>query len=105
MTGRAGARKPGEWDLAGRRVLITGAAGAFGAATAEQLRGHGAKVVGLDLLEGEDVIACDLTQPEQIRLAVAEAIGRLGGLDLLINNAGIGVPGLAGEARTPLPGR
>lgn len=98
MTGRAGARKPGDWDLVGKRVLITGAAGAFGAATAEQLRGRGAKVIGLDLHDGEDIIECDLTRPEQIQLAVAEAIGRLGGLDLLINNAGIGVPGLAGEA-------
>jgi NAD(P)-dependent dehydrogenase (short-subunit alcohol dehydrogenase family) len=54
-------------------------------------------VVGLDLQKSEDVIECDLTQAEQIPGAVAEAIERLGGLDLLINNAGIGVPALAGE--------
>jgi NAD(P)-dependent dehydrogenase (short-subunit alcohol dehydrogenase family) len=77
--------------------LVTGAAGAFGSATAEQLRARGASVVGLDLQKSDDVIECDLTQADQIPGAVAEAVERLGGLDLLINNAGIGVPGLAGE--------
>ncbi|MFC0626530.1 SDR family NAD(P)-dependent oxidoreductase [Kribbella deserti] len=98
MTGRAGARKPGDWDLTGKRVLITGAAGAFGSAAMEQFRGRGAQVIGLDLEKTDDILECDLTRPEQIPLAVGEAISRLGGLDLLINNAGIGVPGLAGEA-------
>lgn len=96
MSGRAGLRK-GPWDLRGKKALVTGAAGAFGSATVEQLRARGASVVGLDLQKSDDVIECDLTQAEQIPGAVAEAIERLGGLDLLINNAGIGVPALAGE--------
>ena len=42
------------------RVLLTGAAGGIGAATAAELRRRGARVVGLDLREGPDVIACDV---------------------------------------------
>ncbi|GAA1614588.1 oxidoreductase [Kribbella sancticallisti] len=98
MTGRAGLRKGRDWDLRGKRALVTGAAGAFGSATVEQLRARGAEVVGLDLQKSDDIIECDLTRPERIPAAVAEAIERLGGLDLLINNAGIGVPAPAGEA-------
>ncbi|GAB3832122.1 SDR family NAD(P)-dependent oxidoreductase [Kribbella italica] len=94
MTGRGGFVRRPSWDLAGKRALVTGAAGAFGRATVEALRGRGATVVGLDLQKSDDVIECDLTQPELIPAAV----GRLGGLDLLINNAGIGVPALAGDA-------
>lgn len=86
------------WDLAGKRALVTGGAGAFGSATIEQLRGRGATVLGLDLNKSEDIIGCDLTDGDQIRDAVAAAIDRLGGLDLLVNNAGIGVPDLAGSA-------
>ncbi|MEV6417613.1 SDR family NAD(P)-dependent oxidoreductase [Kribbella sp. NPDC051718] len=96
MSGRAGLRK-GPWDLRGKKALVTGAAGAFGSATVEQLRARGASVVGLDLQKSDDVIECDLTQADQIPGAVAEAVERLGGLDLLINNAGIGVPALAEE--------
>lgn len=86
------------WELAGRRALVTGANGAFGAALTEQLRRRGTKVLGLDLQEADDVLACDLTRPDEIQAGVREVIGRLGGLDLLVNNAGIGVPEPAGDA-------
>lgn len=82
-----------------RRVLITGAAGGIGAAATEQMRRRGARVIGLDLrAEGEDVIACDVRDQESVDRAVGEAIERLGGLDVLINNAGVGDPQSAGEA-------
>jgi NAD(P)-dependent dehydrogenase (short-subunit alcohol dehydrogenase family) len=83
------------------RALVTGASGAIGAATCAALRGRGATVVGLDLhadpADG-DVIACDIRDDEQVRAAVAEAIERLGGLDVLVNNAGIGDAHDAGAA-------
>lgn len=81
-----------------KRVLITGAAGGIGAAATAELRRRGARVVGLDLVAaGEDVIACDIRDQAAVDAAVAEALDRLGGLDVLINNAGLGTPQSAGE--------
>lgn len=80
------------------RVLITGAASGIGAGAAEELRRRGADVVGLDLAGGDDgIIACDVTDQDSVDGAVAAAIERLGGLDALINCAGIGLPQSAGE--------
>jgi NAD(P)-dependent dehydrogenase (short-subunit alcohol dehydrogenase family) len=77
-----------------RRVLITGAAGGIGGAAAHELRARGAEVVGLDL-EGADIV-CDVRDQASVDAAVAEAVRRLRGLDVLINNAGIGTPQSAG---------
>jgi NAD(P)-dependent dehydrogenase (short-subunit alcohol dehydrogenase family) len=80
------------------RVIVTGASGAIGGAACVALRARGARVVGLDLRAGHDIIACDVRDQASVDAAVAEAIERLGGLDVLINNAGIGIPQSAGEA-------
>jgi NAD(P)-dependent dehydrogenase (short-subunit alcohol dehydrogenase family) len=80
------------------RVLLTGAAGGIGTATAAELRGRGARVIGLDLQAGSDIVACDVRDQASVDRAVAEAMGRLGGLDVLINNAGLGLPQSAGAA-------
>jgi NAD(P)-dependent dehydrogenase (short-subunit alcohol dehydrogenase family) len=80
------------------RVLLTGAAGGIGSAAAAELRAQGARVIGLDLEAGEDIIACDVRDQASVDAAVAEAVERLGGLDVLVNNAGIGTPQSAGAA-------
>src|SRR5437764_14396591 len=85
--------------LAGRRVLITGAARGIGAATARRLHTRGAMVAlaGLepDLLaavarECDDAPAleCDVRDRGQVEDAVEQAVQRLGGLDVVIANAG-----------------
>ncbi|AEB44365.1 short-chain dehydrogenase/reductase sdr [Micromonospora maris AB-18-032] len=78
------------------RVLVTGASGTFGRAICARLDELGAQVVGLDLAPRADdpvrVLACDITDDDAVPAVVREAIDQLGGLDLLINNAGIGGP-------------
>jgi NAD(P)-dependent dehydrogenase (short-subunit alcohol dehydrogenase family) len=80
------------------RVIITGAASGIGAATAAALQSRGARVIGLDICaDGERVLECDVGDQASVDGAVAEAIARLGGLDVLINNAGIGDAHSAGD--------
>ncbi|MBF0671801.1 MULTISPECIES: SDR family NAD(P)-dependent oxidoreductase [unclassified Salinibacterium] len=81
-------------DARGTRVLITGASGTFGRAITARLQQEGATVVGLDMVadEASGIIACDITDDAQVADAVQRAIAQLGGLDVLINNAGVGGP-------------
>jgi NAD(P)-dependent dehydrogenase (short-subunit alcohol dehydrogenase family) len=83
-------------DATGLRVLVTGASGTFGQAICRRLTDLGAHVIGLDLVLSPDpgitVLPCDLTQDTSVSEAVSTALARLGGLDILINNAGIGGP-------------
>jgi 3-oxoacyl-[acyl-carrier protein] reductase len=80
-------------ELAGQRALVTGAASGIGRATAEALESAGAHVVGLDLKGDPNgtfpILQCDLTSEVDIVAAVADAVRSLGGLDVLVNNAGI----------------
>ena len=77
--------------LAGRRAVVTGAAGAFGSATLSVLRYLGADAVGLDRIPGDRVLACDVGDDQQVTAAVGQAVQRLGGrLDALIHYAGVG---------------
>ncbi|MBY8875766.1 SDR family NAD(P)-dependent oxidoreductase [Micromonospora sp. PLK6-60] len=82
--------------LAGRRVLVTGARGTFGRELCAALRAADARVVGLDrhpgTAAGAPVVGADLTDPAAVGPAIRAAVDRLGGLDLLVNNAGVGGP-------------
>jgi NAD(P)-dependent dehydrogenase (short-subunit alcohol dehydrogenase family) len=83
------------------RILITGASSGFGLATSERLRARGALVAGLDLRPRPGVILADVRDQRQVDEAVGEAIQTLGGLDVVVNNAGIGIPQDAGVPPGP----
>jgi NAD(P)-dependent dehydrogenase (short-subunit alcohol dehydrogenase family) len=87
-------------SLAGRRVLITGGARGIGAGTAHRLHLRGARVAlaGLEPEALEAVAAecgdapwheCDVTDRHQVEAAVDAAVGALGGLDVVVANAGV----------------
>lgn len=92
-------------SLAGRRVLITGAARGIGAALAERLAAEHARLalVGLERKkleavaercgEGTFVAKCDVSDEQQVREAIDAAAEALGGLDVVIANAGIATGG------------
>jgi NAD(P)-dependent dehydrogenase (short-subunit alcohol dehydrogenase family) len=98
--------------LAGKRILITGAARGLGRAFAAAAAAAGARLVLADRLEreGREVAAAlavmgheasfepiDLAEPRSIDAAVAAAVERLGGLDGLVNNAAIAT-GIGGKS-------
>ncbi|QDI72692.1 short-chain dehydrogenase [Streptomyces calvus] len=85
-------------DFEGLTALVTGGASGIGRATAGLLARRGAKVAVLDLDPspvGDPLTgyAADVTDDASVRAAVAAAVHDLGGLDVLVNNAGIGAQG------------
>src|SRR5687768_8783079 len=85
-------------QLEGLRVLITGGASGIGAATAAEFVRLGARVAVLDreadgAPDGTLALRADLTDGHAVRNAVDETARQLGGLDVVVNNAGIGATG------------
>jgi NAD(P)-dependent dehydrogenase (short-subunit alcohol dehydrogenase family) len=70
-------------------ALVTGAASGIGAATAALFAQEGAHVVGVDIATADDVLHCDVTDPDSVRAVVAAAVKRHGGIDVVANVAGI----------------
>lgn len=85
-------------DFDGLTALVTGGASGIGRATAELLAARGARVAVLDadpsgVAEPLRAYRADVTDDTAVRRAVAAAVADLGGLDVLVNNAGIGARG------------
>ncbi|SHJ30931.1 NAD(P)-dependent dehydrogenase, short-chain alcohol dehydrogenase family [Shimia gijangensis] len=80
-------------DFTGKHALVTGAAGGIGAAIVRMLRTAGAKAAVADKdvsgLEAEAYLPGDLTDGDYANGLPAAAMDALGGLDIVINNAGI----------------
>jgi NAD(P)-dependent dehydrogenase (short-subunit alcohol dehydrogenase family) len=78
--------------LDGKVCVITGAAGGIGAATVDAFMREGAKVVGVDLLEGAPgdlSLAVDVTEEFAVSQMYQQVREEFGRVDVLFNNAGI----------------
>jgi 2-keto-3-deoxy-L-fuconate dehydrogenase len=84
-------------DAAHQKVLITGGSSGIGLATALAFRARAAEVAILDRTEGGPdgfvFERADVTDDDSVRGAVTRSVSRLGGLDVLVNCAGIGAQG------------
>jgi NAD(P)-dependent dehydrogenase (short-subunit alcohol dehydrogenase family) len=85
-------------ELAGLVAVVTGGGSGIGAATASLLLQRGALVAVLDLdtdgaPAGTLALGCDVADTASVEAAVQEAAQRLGGIDVLVNNAGVSAVG------------
>jgi NAD(P)-dependent dehydrogenase (short-subunit alcohol dehydrogenase family) len=91
------------WSLAGMSVVVTGAGRGIGAAIVAELLHHGASVLGTARPQGDlealriahpeaagrlNIFQADITLPEEREHLIAHAVKTLGGMDVLVNNAG-----------------
>ncbi len=86
-------------ELTGLVAVVTGGGSGIGLATARLLAERGARVAVLDLTPGEEFLGlrADVTDDESVRSAIGTAAGRLGGIDIVVNNAGIGAVGTVAD--------
>jgi NAD(P)-dependent dehydrogenase (short-subunit alcohol dehydrogenase family) len=99
-------------DIKGLRVLVTAGAGGIGLAIARAFVREGSKVhicdvdqMGLSALAASDptitAALCDVSDRSAVKNLFADAIAKLGGLDVLVNNAGIAGPTAKVEEMNP----
>lgn len=85
-------------EFSGLVAVVTGGGSGIGLATASLLAARGARVAVLDVKPGElpaglTGFTCDVSDDASVRAAIAAVVEQLGGIDIVVNNAGIGATG------------
>jgi NAD(P)-dependent dehydrogenase (short-subunit alcohol dehydrogenase family) len=85
-------------ELSALTAVVTGGASGLGAAIAGKLQSMGARVAVLDLVpaglpEGQLGFTCDVSDDASVRAAIDGTVAAFGGVDIVVNNAGIGAQG------------
>ena len=85
-------------------AIVTGASAGIGGATARALQAAGYRVFGTyrkpsgTRAPGIEYLTCDVTSDDSVQAAVGEVLSQAGRIDLLVNNAGVGLVGGAEES-------
>lgn len=82
-------------EFDGLVAVVTGGGSGIGAAVARELADRGARVAVLDLRPSDAYmgVVCDIGDDASVRIAIARVAEELGGIDIVVNNAGIGAAG------------
>src|SRR5215212_8956924 len=94
--------------IEGKSCIVTGAGSGIGAATAIRLGEEGGRVLCVDLdgaaaeetaaqIEGAEAVAADVSDPRAVERYTALCAERFGGVDVVVNNAGVNIPGVFHE--------